>query len=253
MHPFKKETVFFDLETTGTDPNTARIVEISMTKAIPGKEEFEYYHRLVNPKCPIPKEASDVNGITDDMVANEPDFAHLAQEIMDFIGDADLGGYNIKGYDLLNLTLHFEWAGFNWSHRGRKIYDAFAIFCKKEPRNLTNAYKKYCNKDLEDAHSATADTNASLEVFIAQKDFYGYNNLDEMSKETTDQLVDLGGVLTRKEDGEIYFRVGKYKGIKFTEVAQKDNGYLTWILEKSTMCLDTRRCVYNLLTGKPLD
>ena len=235
----KRPVVFFDLETTGTDPVEARVVEITMIRLNPDGQMDEYTH-LVNPECHIPEEASEVNHITDETVKDCPTFGMLANEIKDFIGESDLGGYNIKGYDITCLSQNFARVGVQWSWRGRLVLDGFPIFCKREPRNLTAALKYYCGENLEDAHSAAADTKASIKVLLGQMEMYGIKTIEEVSQEALEGLCDLSGVLIQNKEGVPSFRVGKYKGQTLQQVWNEHWDYIDWALNKSNFAPDTK-------------
>ena len=166
-----KPLVFFDLETTGVQPGTDHIVEICLLKVAVNGEITTYTHR-VNPGMPIPKEAMDVHGITNEMVKDEPTFKQLAPEIANFIGDSDLAGYNSNRFDVPLLVEEFLRVGINFEMTNRKTIDVQNIFHRMEPRTLKAAYKFYCGKKLENAHSALADTMATYEILLAQIERY---------------------------------------------------------------------------------
>ncbi len=167
----KRPIVFFDLETTGVDASKDRIVEISMIKVMPDGTE-DTRTRRINPGMPIPAEATAVHGITDADVADEPKFAQVAKSLEEFIRGCDFGGFNSNRFDLPLLVEEFMRAGLSVDLKRRKFIDVQNIFHKKEQRTLVAAYKFYCDKELEDAHSAEADTRATYEVLKAQLDRY---------------------------------------------------------------------------------
>ena len=167
----KRPIVFFDLETTGVDTARDRIVEISMIKVMPDGEEITRTRRL-NPGMHIPAEATAVHGITDDDVKECPTFAQVAKSLEQFIRGCDFGGFNSNRFDLPVLVEEFLRAGVDVDLKKRKFIDVQNIFHKKEQRTLVAAYKFYCDKDLDDAHSAEADTRATYEVLKAQLDRY---------------------------------------------------------------------------------
>ena len=162
----KKPIVFFDLETTGIQIATDRIVEISILKVLPnGNKESKTW--LVNPEIEIPKEASDIHGITNEKVVTEPTFNELAAQVSKMIDGCDLAGFNSNRFDIPLLAEEMLRAGINFDMEDRKAIDVQVIFHKQEQRTLGAGYKFYCGKDLENAHSAEADTNATFEILEA--------------------------------------------------------------------------------------
>ncbi|UNY98888.1 3'-5' exonuclease [Zhouia spongiae] len=227
-----KPICFFDLETTGTDVAKDRIVEISILKVYPnGNKESKTW--LVNPEMPIPANVSAIHGITDDRVANEPTFKALSKEIYNMIKDCDLGGYNSNRFDIPLLAEEMLRADVDFDMKNRVSVDVQTIFHKMEQRTLTAAYKFYCNKDLEGAHSAEADTLATYEVLKAQVERYDEleNDVKFLSAFTTrKQTADFAGFITFDKDGEEVFSFGKHKGKKVEEVLEQEPGYFGWIL-----------------------
>ena len=160
----KRPIVFLDLETTGVDPSKDRIVEISLVKVMPdGSEEVKT--RRLNPQMHIPEAASAIHHIYDKDVADCPTFSMIAKSLWSYLEGCDLGGYNITKFDIPMLTREFSRAGLTFTTANRRIIDAYNIFCRMEPRNLSAAYKFFCGKDMKDAHSAEADTLATVEIF----------------------------------------------------------------------------------------
>lgn len=227
-----KPICFFDLETTGTNIATDRIVEISVLKVFPnGNRESRTW--LVNPEMPIPAEASAVHGITDEKVAKEPTFAELAGQIWQMMKDCDLGGYNSDRFDVPLLAEEMLRAGIDFELKNSVTVDVQTIFHKKEKRTLEAAYKFYCDKDLTDAHSAEADTIATYEVLLSQLDRYpdldpNIKKLSEFTKRR--QTVDFAGFIVLDKEGEEIFAFGKHKGRKVADVLEKEPGYFGWIL-----------------------
>lgn len=228
-----KPLAFFDLETTGVNVAQDRIVEISVIKLNPDETE-EVLTLLVNPGMAIPKESSDIHGITDDKVANEPTFKELAQKIKDFIGNADLSGFNCLKFDVPLLMEEFLRNEIDFSMKNRKVVDVQNIFHKLEKRTLVAAYKFYCNGDLTNAHSAEADTRATMEVLLAQVEKYDeldgeVEHLHDFSKRGNS--IDFAGQIVENEKGEAVFNFGKNKGKSVIEVLKTQPGYYSWMME----------------------
>lgn len=222
---------FFDLETTGIDVSKDRIVEISIFKVFPnGTTESKTW--LVNPTIPIPAQASAVHGITNEKVANEPNFNELASQVHNMIKDSDLGGFNSDRFDIPLLAEELLRAGVDFDMKNRVSIDVQTIFHKKEERTLSAAYKFYCNASLENAHSAEADTIATYEVLKAQLDRYEdlENDAKWLSEFTTrKKSVDFAGFIALNNEGKEIFTFGKNKGQLVEEVLEKEPGYYGWI------------------------
>lgn len=244
---------FFDLETTGINISKDRIVELAIIKVMPDGEEFKKVLRL-NPTIPIPIESSLIHGIYDKDIENEPTFKSIAKTLAKFLEGADLSGFNIIKFDVPMLVEEFLRADVNFSIENRKLIDSQKIFHLMEKRNLTSAYKFYCNKKLENAHSAEMDTRASLEVLEAQIERYqGQTVFDGLDKEignidnnmatlhelTASNMVDLAGRMIKKEDN-IVFNFGKHRGKKVTSVLEQEPSYYEWIMN-GDFPLDTKR------------
>jgi DNA polymerase-3 subunit epsilon len=227
-----KPICFFDLETTGINITKDRIVEISILKVNPdGSEEKKTW--LVNPEISIPEVVVAVHGITNEKVANEPTFKELAKEINSWIKDADLGGFNSNRFDIPLLAEEMLRAGVDFDMKNRQSVDVQTIFHKMEQRTLTAAFKFYCDKSLEDAHSAEADTMATYEVLKAQLDRY-----DDLENDTAfladfssrKKIADFAGFIAYDKEGDECFSFGKHKGKKVTEILEKEPGYFGWLL-----------------------
>jgi exonuclease len=227
-----KPICFFDLETTGIDITKDRIVEISILKVYPnGNKESKTW--LVNPTIPIPKAASDVHGITDERVANEPTFKELAKQIHNMIKDSDLAGYNSDRFDIPLLAEEMLRAEVDFDLGNRVSVDVQTIFHKMEQRTLSAAYKFYCGKDLIDAHTASADTNATYEILKAQLDRYDSleNNIKKLSEFTyRKQIADFAGFIGYNAKGEEIFTFGKHKGKRVEDIFDEEPGYFGWLL-----------------------
>ena len=227
-----KPICFFDLETTGTNVARDRIVEISILKVFPnGNKESKTW--LVNPEMEIPQEVVAVHGIDNEKVANEPTFKELSKEIYGMIKDSDLAGFNSDRFDIPLLAEEMLRAEIDFDMKRMASVDVQTIFHKMEKRTLGAAYTFYCNKSLDDAHSAEADTMATYEVLLAQLDRYPEleNDVKKLSEFTTrKKFVDFAGFIVQDEDGEAAFSFGKHKGKKVDEVLEQEPGYFGWIL-----------------------
>ncbi|MGB0369683.1 MAG: exonuclease domain-containing protein, partial [Flavobacteriales bacterium] len=189
---------------------------------------------LVNPGMPIPKQSSDIHGITDEKVAGEPSFKELANQIKDFIGNSDLSGFNCLKFDVPLLMEEFLRNDIDFSMKNRKVVDVQNIFHKLEQRTLVAAYKFYCNGDLTNAHSAEADTRATMEVLLAQVEKYDELNsevefLHDFSKRGNS--IDFAGQIVENENGEAVFNFGKNKGKTVVEVLKTNPGYYSWMMD----------------------
>ena len=226
-----KPIVFFDLETTGINIGNDRIVEISILKVFPnGNKESKTW--LVNPEIEIPADASAIHGITNEKVVTEPTFKELASKVNEMIGGADLAGFNSNRFDIPLLAEEFLRAGIDFDMNNRKAIDVQVIFHKKEQRTLSAGYKFYCGKELEDAHSAEADTNATYEILKAQLDKYDdvENSVDFLSEYSMhSKRADFAGFILFNDKDQEIFSFGKYKGRTVEEVLKENPGYNAWI------------------------
>ena len=223
---------FFDLETTGVNVAKDRVVEISILKVFPnGNKESKTW--LVNPEMPIPPQTTAVHGITDEKVANEPTFKQLSKDIYSMIKGSDLAGFNSDRFDIPLLAEEMLRAEIDVDFKKHLTVDVQTIFHKMEKRNLSAAYKFYCGKDLDNAHSAEADTNATYEVLKSQIEKYHEleNDVSKLSAfSTRRKSVDFAGFVVVDEDGEAAFNFGKHKGKKVVEVLEREPGYFSWLL-----------------------
>lgn len=228
----KRPIVFFDLETTGVDTSKDRIVEISMIKIMPDGEEITRTRKL-NPTIPIPPEATAVHGITDDDVKDEPTFQQVAKSLAQFIQGCDFGGFNSNRFDLPVLVEEFLRAGVDVDLKRRKFIDVQNIFHKKEQRTLVAAYKFYCDRDLNDAHSAEADTRATYEVLKAQLERYDdlENDVDFLAEYSQrGKAADYAGYVLYNEKEEEVFGFGKHRGRLVSEVFRTEPSYYAWMM-----------------------
>ena len=228
-----KPLVFLDIEATGINVAQDRIVELCLHKINPD-DTRETLVKRINPEIPIPLEVSEIHGIYDIDIVDEPTFKEASEEIHTFLDKSDLAGFNSNRYDVPLLVEEFLRCGIDFDMTDRKLVDVQNIFHKMEQRTLSAAYKFYCNKELVDAHSAEADTLATFDVLMAQLDKY-----DNLSKDVDflhnfserHKHVDFMGRITQTEKGLVVFNFGKYKGQEVTEVLKKDPAYYGWMMK----------------------
>lgn len=243
----KKPICFFDLETTGINISKDRIVEIAILKVFPnGKEENHRW--IVNPEMHIPKEVSAIHGITNEMVADKPTFKAIAKDVHQLIKDSDLGGFNSNRFDIPLLAEEMLRAEVDFDMKNRVAIDVQTIYHKMEQRTLTAAYKFYCDKDLTNAHSAEADTNATYEVLKAQVE--KYDELENDAKflaefSSRKQFADFAGFIAFDKDGDECFSFGKHKNKKVLEILEKEPGYFGWLLN-ADFPLYTKKVLTNI-------
>lgn len=229
----ERPLVTFDLETTGLDIANDRIVEISCVKTERNARRVVLTRR-VNPQRPIAPEATAVHGIRDEDVQDAPSFPELATQLAGFLRGCDLSGFNIERFDLPLLAREFERVGHRFPENGIRIIDSWRIFLKKEPRDLTAAYRLYCGKELHDAHSAEADAVAAADVLLAQVELYPdlpgtVDALDEYCRPAGQNWVDRSGKLVWK-NSEVVMNFGKHSGRTLASLAAEDPDYLRWII-----------------------
>lgn len=244
-----KPIVFFDIESTGLNVVTDRIVQIALIKYVPGQAEPEELELLLNPQMPIAPEAMAVHGITQEEVADKPRFEDVAQQLYAFIGDADLGGYNSDRYDIPMLLEEFHRAGIAFDTDSRATVDVQKIFYRMEPRTLKAALKYYCGKDLEGAHDALADVRATVDVLKGQIQRYDgvdytdgdgnttpapiKNNMAAIAEFTNNnRFVDATMRMKYDAQGAVVFNFGKHAGKQVKDVLRRDPQYGQWLLDK---------------------
>lgn len=228
----KNPIIFFDIESTGLSVASDRIVEISVVKVFPNGEK-EIKTKRINPTIPISKEAQAIHGISNEDVKNEPTFGQIAKSLAKYIEGCDIAGYNLMKFDIPLLSEEFLRADVDFDFRKRKIIDVQNIFHKMEQRTLKAAYKFYCEKELENAHSAEADTLATYEVLMAQLDRYSEleNDVKFLADfSTKNKFADYAGRIVYNEKGEPIFNFGKHKGRLVTEVLRNEPSYYSWII-----------------------
>jgi len=228
----RRPIAFIDLETTGLSVSADRIVEISVLKINPGGKE-EWMTTRINPEMPIPPAASSIHGISNEDVALAPTFREIARTLVAFLEGCDLAGYNAIKFDLPVLAEEFLRVNIDFSFRKRKYVDVQVIYHKKEQRTLSAAYQFYCKKDLSDAHSSKADTEATFEVLKAQLDRYRdlENDIEKLSEFSSfNNLVDFAGRIILNEHGVEVFNFGKHKGKTVESVLKEEPSYYSWIM-----------------------
>jgi DNA polymerase III subunit epsilon len=232
MLQLKKPLAFIDLETTGINLGTDRIVEIAIVKILTdGTRSVK--RKLINPGIPIPKSSSDIHGITDEMVKDAPLFKQVAQELKQMLDGCDFAGYNSNRFDIPLLMEEFLRAQVDFDMKNRKLLDVQNIFHKMEPRTLGAAYRFYCNKTLEGAHSAEVDASATHEILEAQLEKYADlgNTIDSILKVIgEDQVVDFARRFVM-ENGVEVFNFGKFKGRPVADVLKSEPQYYDWMMK----------------------
>lgn len=233
----KNDLCVFDIESTGLDVSQDRIVEISLMKIAPSGEETTLTMRI-NPEMEISKESSEIHGIFQEDIKDEPTFKEAADKIASFIGKSDLVGFNSNKFDIPMLAEEFLRVNHNFDMRARKFIDVQNIFHKMEQRTLVAAYKFYCSKDLENAHSAEADVIATYEVLKAQVEKYeelenDMEFLAEFSTHNKFKIIDFAGRLAENEDGKPVYNFGKHKGKTIEEVDNNEPGYYGWMMNSN--------------------
>ena len=224
--------VFIDLETTGVNLATDRIVEIALVKISPQREK-QVKHKLINPQMPIPAASSAIHGITNDAVKDAPTFKEVANELKQFIGDADLSGFNSNRFDIPLLVEEFLRAGIDFDVCGRRMVDVQTIYHMNERRTLAAAYKFYCEKELVDAHSAEADATATWEILESQLLKYDHlgRTVDTILQFTGEEkMVDFARRFVFENDVEV-FNFGKHKGKPVCDVLKAEPQYYDWMMK----------------------
>jgi DNA polymerase-3 subunit epsilon len=251
----KKSIVFFDLETTGLNKKDDRIIEIYLLKKNPDGTEEDLHYRFNPYPVLVSQGAYEIHGISSKDLENEPQFSEKAKEIIEFIGDSDLGGYNILVFDmpmlfeeLFRCKILFDWKKY-------RILDSYRIWTHYEPRTLTGAVKKFLNKNIENAHQAKADVQQTADIFFKQMDlWFSDDDLELVSESTTDMSnkIDLSGKLKMDADGEVIFTFGKHNNKRLSRVFVEDPSYLSWFINNTEFPSDSRleaRKIYHKLTS----
>ncbi len=223
---------FFDIEATGVNLSTDRIVEIAIVKIFPGGSRV-VKRKLINPGMPIPKNVIEIHGITDEMVKDAPTFKQAGNELKQFIEGCDLGGYNSNRFDVPMLMEEFLRAGMTVDLSDRKMVDVQHIFYTMEPRTLSAAYKFYCEKELVDAHSAQSDVDATIDVLMSQIKRYpelGDSVNSILNKIGEEKIVDYARRFVFDDKGVEVFNFGKHKGRSVTDVLKAEPQYYDWMM-----------------------
>jgi DNA polymerase-3 subunit epsilon len=225
--------VFLDIESTGLNTGTDRIVELALLKVTEHGEKINKTYR-VNPEMPIPPEVTKIHGISDSDIAGAPTFKMIAGEVASIIRGCDLGGYNSDKFDIPMLAEEFARVGYDIDLKENKFVDVQAIFFLKEPRNLAAAYKFYCNKDLLNAHSALGDVEATWEILQSQLE--RYEDLGRTVETLAaigqgNKFADFAGRIVFNENGEEVFNFGKFKGQKVIDVFAREKSYYSWMMD----------------------
>lgn len=244
----ERDLVFFDIESTGLNVMRDRIIQIALIKYLKkgGQEELEL---LINPGIPIGEEAMKIHGITPKDVANKPVFEQVAQQLYDFIGNSDLGGYNISRFDVPLLMEEFARVGMDFKIEKRRFVDVQRIFYRMEPRNLKAAHRYYTGEEMENAHDAMADVRATINVLKGQlRKYKGVDHKDDDGNVTEEPVrndmqvlhdftqdirsIDITNRLKYNSQGEVVFNFGKYSNHSVKKILSEDKNYYFWILNK---------------------
>ncbi len=232
MLELSRPIAFIDLETTGVNLSSDRVVEIAIIKVMPDNSRV-VKRRLINPEMPIPKQSSDIHGITDEMVQDAPTFKQAGNEIKQFLENSDLGGYNSNRFDIPMLMEEFLRAGMDVDLSDRRMIDVQHIFYTMEPRTLSAAYKFYCQKDLINAHSAEADISATIDVLMSQIGRYeklGKSVDTILSVIGEEKIVDYARRFSFDDKGVEVFNFGKFKGRSVSQVLKSEPQYYDWMM-----------------------
>ena len=228
----QRPIAFIDLETTGISLSSDRVIEIAIIKILPdGSRQVK--RKLINPEMPVPPQSTEIHGITDEMVKDAPTFKQSANELKQFIENCDLGGYNSNRFDIPLLMEEFLRTGLELDLTERKMVDVQHIFYSMEPRTLTAAYKFYCQKDLEGAHNAEHDVNATIDVLLSQIERYpqlGSSVESILGVIGEEKIVDYARRFSFNDKGVEVFNFGKHKGKPVTDVLKAEPQYYDWMM-----------------------
>jgi DNA polymerase-3 subunit epsilon len=253
--PLERPLVFLDLETTGLNVGTDRIIELAVIRLAPNGDVFEKVRRF-NPEIPIPAEATAVHGISDADVAHEPPFPARARSLSDLLEPCDLAGFNLRRFDFPLLLAEFRRSGVPFGVEGRRLLDVQMIFHREEPRDLSAAVRFYLNRDLEEAHSALADIRATAAVLAAQLERYPHlprdlEGLDRYCDEVRRFESEVDRWFQRSDERGLVFRRGKHKDRTLADVVSEESDYLRWMLSTEGMDDGVKEVVRRALSGDP--
>ena len=243
---------FIDVETTGLNPYSDRIVELSILKIHPDGTN-EYHSRTINPGIPIPPDATAIHGITDEDVANKPQFGQYAKSIRNFLEGCDIAGFNVIRFDLPFLETEFARANVEFSRQGRYLIDSQIIYHQRDPRDLQAAYQKYCGKEMANAHRAEEDAKAAAEILDGQLEIYqdlprDVAGLGALCYKVEENIIDAEGKFIWS-DGEAVCNFGKHKGRLLREIAVENPDYLEWI-SHGDFSIEVREIAIKALNGE---
>jgi DNA polymerase-3 subunit epsilon len=243
---------FFDLETTGLNTTSDRIVELALIRVSPQGDVLERVRRF-NPGIPIPPDATEIHGITDADVADEPPFSATAKSLVELLENCDLGGFNIRRFDIPLLLAEFKRAGVSFSIQGRRLIDAQTIFHRQEPRDLSAAARFYLGREHREAHTALGDIRTSAAVLSAQLERYpeiprDLDGIHAYCDEVSPFRTELDKWF-RQSDGDLVFRRGKYRGESLKQIASTAPDYLQWMLGADDMDDEVLQAVREALQG----
>lgn len=240
----EKPIVFLDLETTGINLTNDRIIEICMIKENLNGTREEFYSRINPESIRISKEASEVHGITNEDLLNEPKFCEIADKIIEFINGCAIGGYNIIQFDLPILSEEFGRCGKSYNFKKHQIFDSYLIWTKSETRTLTDAVKRYLEENHTHAHQAKADVEAAAKILKKQLKEYSflYSSIDDLLNKTTGlkNSLDLSSKFVRNDEGSVILTVGKHKNKTINQILAEDANYFKWMYEMSDFPSDTK-------------
>lgn len=253
MLPLTRPLVCLDIESTGTSVTTDRIIELGLVRLDPDGTRTPL-RWLLNPGCPIPPASTAVHKITDAEVAGQPGFVDVAEEVAVALMGVDLAGFNLRAFDLPMLRAEFERAGVAWPCPHARVVDAFVIFRERETRKLTDAVRFYCGRELEGAHSAVADADATLDVLLAQLERYPdlpreLGALDQASGGRRPDWATECGKIRWNSDGDAVFSFGKHKGQRLADVARAAPDFLRWV-QRSDFPRDVQALCRDFLAGQ---
>jgi len=250
-----KPIVTFDLETTGLSTTKDRIVEIYMLKINTDGTEEELYSRF-NPGIDVPTHVAEIHGMDNETLANEPKFAEKAKDIIEFIKDSDLSGYNIIKFDIPLLIEELNRVGIVYNFKQHKVFDSYLIWTKCESRDLSGAVRRFLGEKMENAHNAKPDVVATSKILMKQFEEYSdrFETPEEMADETSGlkEKLDFSGKFARNEENQIVITFGKHKDKPVQQVHKEDAGYLKWIFEMADFASDTKNLakqIYEKLNG----